>query len=240
LRDRLRDQEQDLRHKAEDVSQSIQVKIRREETRITRLNKGLGRVRFGSIRGVKIHMERHATMQKLLEAMRPQPDLFSEDQHLEALMTSVYRHVGGGQVEGDRLLDYRQYVRLGVQVQRFGTETWAEVRAGSLSTGESIGVGAAVLIVILDAWEQQAALLRGRKAGRALRFLFLDEANRLSPDSLDTLTEFCEHMQVQLLAAAPAADRARRGHIYRMVRRTDASGKEEVVVRGRRMLDSSP
>jgi chromosome partition protein MukB len=172
--------------------------------------------------------------------MRTQPDLFEQDAPLEDVMANVYRSIGGGQVQGDQLLDYRQYVRIGVQVQRLGQDAWSEARAGALSTGESIGVGAAVLVVVLDAWEQQAALLKGRKTGQALRFLFLDEANRLSPESLDTLTEFCELMQVQLLAAAPAADRARRGHIYRLVRRTDSNGEEEVVVRGRRMRDALP
>lgn len=44
--------------------------------------------------------------------------------------------------EGD-LLDYRQYLDLTVQVQRLGSELWTEARAGALSTGESIGVGAA-------------------------------------------------------------------------------------------------
>ncbi len=237
LRERLLEQEQGLRHSTEDIANSIQVRIRREEARLNGLNRGLGRVRFGSIRGVRIHLERQPMMFKLLDAMRTQPDLFEQDAPLEDALATVYRHIGGGQIQGEHLLDYRQYIRIAVQVQRLGHDTWQEARAGALSTGESIGVGAAVLVVVLDAWEQQAALLRGRRAGQALRLLFLDEANRLSPESLDTLTELCEQMQVQLLAAAPAADRARRGHIYRLVRRTDASGEEEVVVRGRRMRD---
>ena len=237
LRERLLEQEQGLRHSTEDIANSIQVRIRREEARLKNLNRGLGRVRFGSIRGVRLHLEKQPMMLKLLDAMRTQPDLFEQDAPLEDALATVYRHIGGGQIQGEHLLDYRQYIRILVQVQRLGRDAWQEARAGALSTGESIGVGAAVLVVVLDAWEQQAALLRGRRAGQALRFLFLDEANRLSPESLDTLTELCEQMQVQLLAAAPAADRARRGHIYRLVRRTDAGGEEEVVVRGRRMRE---
>jgi hypothetical protein len=46
-------------------------------------------------------------------------------------------------------------------------------------------------------------------------------------------------MQVQLLAAAPAADRARRGHIYHLARRSAGNGREEVVVRGRRMREAA-
>jgi chromosome partition protein MukB len=240
LRERLDDQERTLRQSTEDIANSVRVRIRQEESRIRGLNRGLARVRFGSIRGVRIHMEQKQTMARLLDAMRTQPDLFEQDAPLEDVMARVFAHIGGGQVKGEQLLDYRQYIDLRVHVQRLGSELWVEARAGELSTGESIGVGAAVLVVILDAWEQQAALLKGRRAGQALRFLFLDEANRLSPDSLDTLTEFCQQMQVQLLAAAPAADRARRGHIYHLARRSPEKGKEEVVVRGRRMREDAP
>lgn len=239
LRERLDDQEQSLRQSTEEIANSVRTRIRQEESRIRTLNRGLARVRFGSIRGVRIHMEQKRTMGKLLDAMRTQPDLFEQDAALEDVMAKVYAHIGGGQVKGEQLLDYRQYIDLSAQVQRLGSDAWTEARAGALSTGESIGVGAAVLVVILDAWEQQAALLKGRKAGQALRFLFLDEANRLSPDSLDTLTEFCQQMQVQLLAAAPAADRARRGHLYRLARRSTEDGREEVVVRGRRMREDA-
>ncbi len=237
LRERLEDQERALHQSTESIANSIQVRIRQEESRIRKLNQGLARVRFGSIRGVRIHLEHQRLMRKLLDAMRLQPDLFEQDDPLEDVMARVYTHIGGGQVKGEHLLDYRQYISLSVQVQRLSGDAWSEARAGALSTGESIGVGAAVLVVVLDAWEQQAALLKGRKAGQALRFLFLDEANRLSPDSLDTLTEFCHRMQVQLLAAAPAADRARRGHVYRLARRKGEHG-EEVIVRGRRMREA--
>lgn len=239
LRERLEDQERTLRQSTEDIANSVRVRIRQEESRIRGLNRGLARVRFGSIRGVRIHMEQKPTMTKLLDAMRTQPDLFEQDAPLEDVMARVFVHIGGGQVRGEQLLDYRQYIDLRAQVRRLGSDAWVQARAGELSTGESIGVGAAVLVVILDAWEQQAALLKGRKAGQALRFLFLDEANRLSPGSLDTLTEFCQQMQVQLLAAAPAVDRARRGHIYHLARRSPEDGREEVVVRGRRMREDA-
>jgi chromosome partition protein MukB len=123
---------------------------------------------------------------------------------------------------------------MSVEVRRFGSDKWIRASSNTLSTGESIGVGAAVLMVILDAWEHQAVLFRGKRDVGSMRFLFLDEAARLSPKSFDTLGEFCERMDLQLLVAAPSADRARRGTAYRLVRRIDESGAEEVVVRGRR------
>ena len=123
---------------------------------------------------------------------------------------------------------------MSVEIQRLAMDRWTKATSSVLSTGESIGVGAAVLMVILDAWEHQAELLRGKREGGSLRFLFLDEAARLSPRSLDTLGELCERMDMQLLVAAPAADRARRGTAYRLVRLMGEGGEEQVVVRGRR------
>jgi chromosome partition protein MukB len=234
LNGRLIDQERQLRQRTDTVANSILTRIRREDHQIHRLNRGLEAVSFGTIAGIRIRLERVESMQRLLDGLKMQKDLFSAHVSLEEAMTELYRQVGGGQVRGDQLLDYREYVRMSVEVQRLGTEKWARVFSNTLSTGESIGVGAAVLMVILDAWEHQAVLLRGKRDGGSLRFLFLDEAARLSPRSLDTLGELCERMDLQLLVAAPAADRARRGTAYRLVRQLGEDGSEEVVVRGRR------
>lgn len=233
LANRLEDQELALRQRTEDVANSIASRIRREEQRLGQINRGLAQVQFGSIRGVKLNLARIPTFQALIDAMRGHDDLFSTDAPLEEAMAQLFEQVGGGRVRGEQLLDYREYVKLSVQVKRLGHDAWAEARPGSLSTGESIGVGASILIVILDAWEHHAALLRGRRTVGSLRFLFLDEATRLDANALDTLTDFCERMHVQLLAAAPGLDRARRGHVYSMVR-MENEGMEEVLVRGRR------
>jgi chromosome partition protein MukB len=189
---------------------------------------------------VQIHLERVDAMSRLLEALREQLDLFNEAASLEEAMEALFRQVGGGRVRGDELLDYRNYVRLTIQVQRMGGDRWEPADPSRLSTGEAIGVGTSVLIVILEAWERAAGLLRGRALGASLRFLFLDEATRLDADSLSMLIEFCERMELQLLLAAPAVGRARRGLTYRLVRTEDADGREQVVARGFRGLVAAP
>lgn len=234
LTGRLVDQEGQLRQRTDTVANSILTRIRREDRQIHKLNKGLEAVSFGTIAGIRIRLERVESMQRLLQGLKMQKDLFSSHISVEDALAELYQQVGGGQVRGDQLLDYRQYVRMSVEVQRLGSAKWAKASPSALSTGESIGVGAAVLMVILDAWEHQAVLLRGKRDGGSLRFLFLDEAARLSPRSLDTLSELCDRMDLQLLVAAPAADRARQGTAYRLVRRLAEDGTEEVVVRGRR------
>jgi chromosome partition protein MukB len=234
LKEKLEDQQRQFRLRSDAVANSIRTRIRMEERHILHLNKRLESVSFGTIAGIRIYLDRVESMQRLLNGLLVQKELFNTQGSLEEAMCELYRQVGGGQVRGDQLLDYREYVRMSVEVQRLGSDKWIKASSNTLSTGESIGVGAAVLMVILDAWEHQAVLLRGARDGGSMRFLFLDEATRLSPKSLDTLSEFCERMDLQLLVAAPAADRARRGTAYRLVRRLDEHGAEEVLVRGRR------
>ena len=234
LRERLDDQQRQLRQRSDAVANSIRNRIRIEERQVQQLNRRLEAVSFGTIAGIRIYLDRVESMQRLLSGLQVQKELFNSHISLEEAMSELYRQVGGGQIRGDQLLDYREYVRMSVEVRRFGSDKWIRASSNTLSTGESIGVGAAVLMVILDAWEHQAVLFRGKRDVGSVRFLFLDEAARLSPKSFDTLGEFCERMDLQLLVAAPSADRARRGTAYRLVRRIDEKGAEEVVVRGRR------
>ena len=234
LREKLEDQQRQLRQRSDAVANSIRNRIRTEERQVQQLNRRLEAVSFGTIAGIRIYLDRVESMQRLLSGLQVQKELFNTHISLEEAMSELYRQVGGGQIRGDQLLDYREYVRMSVEVRRFGSDKWIRASSNTLSTGESIGVGAAVLMVILDAWEHQAVLFRGKRDTGSMRFLFLDEAARLSPKSFDTLGEFCERMDLQLLVAAPSADRARRGTAYRLVRRIDESGVEEVVVRGRR------
>jgi chromosome partition protein MukB len=231
LAERLKDQEVQLKSRTEEVANSIGSRIRSQEQRFARINLNLAQVSFGAIRGVHLNLARIGTFAALLEALRSATDLFASDQPLEEALARLYEQVGGGRIRGEQLLDYREYLKLGVQIRRLGDNNrWVDAKG--LSTGESIGVGAAILIVILDAWEHQTTLLRGKRAHGSLRFLFLDEATRLDSQALDTLTDFCERMQVQLLAAAPGMERIQRGIAYTL-RRDVIDGSERVLVRGR-------
>ncbi len=232
LRGHMEQQESDLRQRADGIANGIGVRIRKETTEIRKLNDDLGRVSFGAVASVRIQVERVPALQRLLEALKTQLDLFDTDERLEDALARLFQRVGGGRIAGERLLDYREYMRLSVEVMRKGSSRWEQARPASLSTGEAIGTGAAVLVVVLRSWERAAKQAYGR-AATSLRFLFLDEATRLSQDSLDTLVEFCERMDIQLLIAAPQVARARRGITHRLVRRTDEQGREQVVVRGR-------
>jgi chromosome condensin MukBEF ATPase and DNA-binding subunit MukB len=108
------------------------------------------------------------------------------------------------------------------------------VNPSQVSTGEAIGIGAALMMVILAEWERDDQLLRQKRSFGSLRFLFLDEANRLSQDNLGVLFDLCEVLDLQLLIAAPEVARAQGNTTYRLVRRVSEDGQEEVLVTGRR------
>jgi len=146
----------------------------------------------------------------------------------------VFRRYAGGRSGGHRILDYREYVELSVEILRQSGETWELANPTRLSTGEAIGVGAALMMVVLTEWERDANLLRGKRDHGSLRFLFLDEANRLSPDNLGVLFDLCQSLELQLLIAAPEVARADGNTTYRLVRTVNEDGREEVIVSGRR------
>ena len=138
------------------------------------------------------------------------------------------------EAKGHKLLDYREYVEPQVEVMRQTEHQWEKASAIRISTGESIGIGAALMMVVLTAWERNANLLRSSRSHGTLRLLFLDEANRLDRDNLGVLFNLCQNLDLQLLIAAPEVAQAEGNTTYRLVRKPDAEGREEVIVTGRR------
>lgn len=274
LRDNLGEQERRLRGQSADVARHIETQIRKARSTVGRLCQELSRVRFGSIHAVRISALPVQRMEQALRALRDgaaQQLLFEADMPVEEAMAELFRRYGGGRDGGDRLLDYREYIKLQVDVRRgatsptsprarrrpavdafaledgegseagdgWGSEArgdWEEANPVRMSTGEAMGVGAAVMMVVLAAWERDARLFRGATQAGTLRILFLDEATRLSQDNLGVLFELCRNLELQLLIAAPEVARGEGTTTYRLVRHIDAQGREEVLVTGRRFV----
>ncbi|MEO7034911.1 MAG: chromosome partition protein MukB [Polyangiaceae bacterium] len=237
LERRLARQEGDLRGATEDIARSIEVQLRRAGSQVRRLNQSLGPMRFGSIQGIRVRSERVERMAQVLRALREgdaQELLFQPTLPIEDALNEVFRRYAGGRSGGHRILDYREYLELTVEILRQSGDTWELANPTRLSTGEAIGVGAALMMVVLSEWERDANLLRGKREHGSLRFLFLDEANRLSPDNLGVLFDLCQSLELQLLIAAPEVARADGNTTYRLVRTITDDGREEVIVSGRR------
>jgi chromosome partition protein MukB len=243
LEQRLGHQEADLRGASEDIARGIEVQLRRAKAQVRRLNQNLDGVSFGSIAGIRVEMRRSAQMEPVLRALAEgsaQELLFQSSLPTEEALSEILRRYGGGRSGGGRVLDYREYLELVVEVQRKADGSWEPANPTRLSTGEAIGVGAALMMVILAEWERDANLLRARRGAGSLRFLFLDEANRLSQDNLGSLFDLCESLDLQLLIAAPEVARADGNTTYRLIRKVTEDGREEVIVSGRRALSNEP
>jgi chromosome partition protein MukB len=240
LGERLREQEQRLRGASEDVARGIDVHIRAAQRQVSLLNRELDGVRFGTIRSMRIRLTRDEQMEAVLRALRQgmaQEMLFTPSMPVEEALEALFTRYGGrGPVLGHRLLDYREYVNITVEIQRQASTQWERVNPSRLSTGEAIGVGTALMMVVLTAWERAANLLRSKRSLGTLRLLFLDEANRLSQDNLEVLFELCTALDLQLMIAAPEVARAYGCTTYRLVRRETPDGGEEVIVSGRKVV----
>jgi len=239
LEERLTAQEKGLRGQSGDVARNIDAQIRRAKNQVGRLNGDLEGVKFGAIEGIQIRARAATRMEAVLRALREgaaQQLLFEPNLPIEDAMDELFRRYGGGRTGGDRVLDYREYLDLQVEIQRRGSDAWELANPTRLSTGEAIGVGAAVMMTTLKAWEHDANLLRPRQLAGTLRLLFLDEATRLSQDNLGILFELCERLELQLMIAAPEVARAEGNTTYRLVRALDPAGREEVRVSGRKVI----
>jgi chromosome partition protein MukB len=238
LEERLGQQEKNLRGQSEDVARNIETQRRKAQREVGRLNHELRIVRFGSIHGVQIQVRPVESRERLLRALREgeaQLLLFQSEMPIEEAMAELFKRYGG-QTGGQRLLDYREYLDLQVEVRRQASQQWEPANPTRMSTGEAIGVGAAIMMVVLTAWERHANLFRTGRSDGTLRLLFLDEANRLSQDNLGVLFELCQSLELQLLIAAPEIAQSKGNTTYHLVREVDPSGNEVVRVTGRRSL----
>jgi chromosome partition protein MukB len=241
LEENLLQQEKGLRIHVQSIPSHLNAEIQKQKSRIRKLNEKLKTVRFGFLQTIRIQIETNPKLRQFLDILPQQLDIFTDIEEdnvsIETLMADLYEKEGAGKVRGDLLLDYRHYVRLNIEVKREGNQEFEKVTSSNLSTGESIGVGIAVLIMVLMSWEEQSYLARESEIGTSLRFLLLDESSRLDQKALFTLSEFCESLSLQLLIAAPSVERTLKGTTHHLTR-GHFNGREEVIVRGRRITTS--
>ncbi|WP_257264694.1 chromosome partition protein MukB [Endozoicomonas sp. ONNA2] len=218
----LKDAQKRFLAESDSLGQNIQRKINNERKQIFQLNAALSNVHFGTIRAIKIELEVIDSFQKILDALQQEfyADLFHKPNiTVEAALEQLFKKETGGTIVGDKLLDYREYIRLNIMIQRANSSQYEPANPTNLSTGEAIGTGLAILTMVLHSWE--VATNHRDTSGKghcANRLLFLDEAARLDAKALATLEELCEHQSLQLLVGAPDNVLPKNGITYRMVR----------------------
>lgn len=235
LRRTLSAQEAQMRMQSVGIAGAIGSRLQTSKRLVRNLNHQLTSVAFGSIQGMRIHVEDIDSMKAVLTTLDSSGNgvLFDTEVSLEDALAHIYRQSGRGNIAGMQLLDYRNYLNLHVEVQRI-TGQW-EAASDSLSTGEAIGVGTAILIMVLRTWNDEARRINGKGAGLSAQQVLLDEATRLDPEALDTFTDFCQRMDVQALVAAPSLERPRRATVF-ILERLMENDREHVVIRGQRLI----
>lgn len=242
LTNELTSREKKLAISSESVANILRKTIQREQNRILQLNQGLQNIAFGQVKGVRLVVnirDTHAILLNALSSEREQHrDLFdsqklSFSEALAMLYKRVNPHIEMGQrtpqTIGEELLDYRNYLDLEVETDR-GADGWQKAESSALSTGEAIGTGMSILLMVVQSWEEESHRLRAKDL-LPCRLLFLDEAARLDAMSINTLFELCERLDMQLLIAAPENISPERGTTYKLVRKI-TNNQEHVHVVG--------
>jgi len=230
LTEELTSREQKLAISSRSVANIIRKTIQREQNRIRMLNQGLQSVSFGQVNSVRLNVnvrEAHATLLSVLSEQHEQhQDLFNSNRlSFSEALAKLYQRLNPQidmgqrtpQTIGEELLDYRNYLEMEVEVNR-GTDGWLRAESGALSTGEAIGTGMSILVMVVQSWEDESRRLRGKDISPC-RLLFLDEAARLDARSIATLFELCERLEMQLIIAAPENISPEKGTTYKLVRK---------------------
>ncbi|WP_304165539.1 chromosome partition protein MukB [Lonsdalea britannica] len=230
LTEELTSREKTLAISSRSVANIIRKTIQREQNRIRMLNQGLQAVAFGQVNSVRLNVnvrETHTTLLNVLsEQQEMHQDLFSSNRlTFSEALAKLYQRLNpeidmgqrAPQTIGEELLDYRNYLEMEVEVNR-GTDGWLRAESGALSTGEAIGTGMSILVMVVQSWEEESKRLRGKDISPC-RLLFLDEAARLDAKSIATLFELCERLEMQLIIAAPENISPEKGTTYKLVRK---------------------
>ncbi|WP_104398863.1 chromosome partition protein MukB [Vibrio penaeicida] len=250
LTEELTQRENRLAISSESVAAIIKKTIQREQNRIRMLNQGLSNIYFGQVKGVRLNVNIRESHEILLNGLATQQeqhkDLFEStrftfSEAMAKLFQRVNPHIDMGQrspqVLGEELLDYRNYLELSVEVNR-GSDGWLQAESGALSTGEAIGTGQSILLMVVQSWEEESRRLRSKDIVPC-RLLFLDEAARLDAKSISTLFELCDRLGMQLLIAAPENISPEKGTTYKLVRKV-FKDHEHVHVVGLRGFGDTP
>jgi len=228
LSTRFTEQQNVFRNNIDTIADAINSEINKRAQKVLRWSNDLENVQFGTVKGIRLRLDRVREQLQILDDLRQQRELFSQSQtDPKTALQEFWKQRTGQQLTTESALDYRRFVNLVIEVGD-GRGKWRPVGG---STGEMTGAALSVLIILLRAWEEQATTLRERV--EPLRLLFMDEAGRLDPISQANMEALSTSQSIQLIVAAPTVASSGKFTHYAMARK-DVGNHREVYVRGRR------
>jgi chromosome condensin MukBEF ATPase and DNA-binding subunit MukB len=232
LTNRFAEQQNAFRANIDTIANSIHSEIHNRTQRILRWSNDLREVQFGTVKGIRLRLDKIESEVEVLDSLRQQRDLFADTElDPKAALQEFWKKRTGQEITAENALDYRRFVTLTIEVGD-GQGKWRPVGG---STGEMVGAALSVLIILLRAWEEEA-VLRGRV--EPLRLLFLDEAARLDESSHATLEALSENMAIQFVVAAPIVAASGKFTHYVLTRK-QVGNNRRVYIRGRRRFCES-
>lgn len=222
-----------------ELGNAIARRVQDEQKAIRRLSSEMTGISFGQVAAIRLvpksvhHFE--ATLKALRGSDDVMDDLFNNAEDVEEALATLYQKTNGGRIEGEKLLDHKNYINVVTEIRRVGSDEFELLDDKTLSTGERIGSGLVVLIAILKNW--------GRVSHEKQPFLIplvMDEASRLDSDAQRTVHQLAVKTGSQIVIAAPESQGKISGVGYQLVRSASKGGSKEsrVIISGIRDADS--
>lgn len=221
LRELIKKQEA-VRVQARNISMSIQTQIIYQKRQVNTLSE-LGRdLRFGKVEGIRITLEPKQRMLEFLQKVAEDTGLFDSDPRpMDEILAAYFQEALDVRLQGDEVLDYRAFVDLHLEAKRQGYKDW--VPAFSLSGGEAIGAGIAIVLMLF-----KALATRGDHRPEMLTPVFvMDEINRIDPRGQRVVVDLCEFHGIQLFVTGPEMVPSKNTRMYMLARTMEP---EETVI----------
>lgn len=217
--------ENDVRIRARNLHQTVGAQAALQKRKIDKLSRLGESIKFGNVTGIRIVLSPRDAMLSILEGFAEQ--LFSEKKPVDAALKEWFDAAAGKDegiaLNGEELLDYRNYVDLSIEACRKGSG-WAP--AVSLSGGESIGSGLALALMLT-----RSIAARGEiKVDQIYPLFAVDEAHRLDAAGHAVLVDFAKREGFQVIVAAPELTPSYSCILYALSRVYDPH--ERLIIRG--------
>jgi energy-coupling factor transporter ATP-binding protein EcfA2 len=229
-------QENEVRINARSIFLNINSAVRSQKVKIDKLSRLGQNIQFGNVTGIRIQLSPRSEMLNILEQFADQLSLFNKEKPVDQVMKEFFEEAssGGIKMDGEHLLDYRNYVDLVIESRRMVGQ-WEP--AASLSGGESIGCGLAIALMLTRSIANRVeAGGDGIKTDQIRPLFAVDEANRLDPAGQKMLVEFAKREHFQLLVTAPSLKPNFNCTLYALSR--IFTPEERLIIRGVRVRNT--